>query len=112
MIGQLDVGDFLQNHQLPKFTSHQYFIIYSSYIYCKRFIKLSCMQSTKLHVHMPVYACLQEMNFTGIIINHTCDQICQKGSYTCTTLRHTFRCHLMPTTMDQQHMSVILPKGK
>ena len=33
-----------------------------------------------------------------------------KGSNTCTVLRYTFHCHLLATSMDQQHMCVILLK--
>ena len=32
-----------------------------------------------------------------------CDQICQRGPYTRTVSRHTFHCHLLATTMHQQH---------
>ena len=39
-----------------------------------------------------------------------CDQICQKGSYTCTVSRHTFYRHLLATSMDQQHICLILLK--
>ena len=41
---------------------------------------------------------------------HVCDQICQKGSYTCTVLRHTFHRHLLATSMHQQHMCLLLLK--
>ena len=39
-----------------------------------------------------------------------CDQVCQKGSYTCTLSRHTFHRHLITIPMDQQHMCLILLK--
>ena len=39
-----------------------------------------------------------------------CDQICQKGSYTCTVSRHTFHHHLLATSMHQWHMVLILLK--
>ena len=38
------------------------------------------------------------------------DQICQKGSYTCTVSGLTFHGHLTDTTIDQQFMLVPLPK--
>ena len=43
---------------------------------------------------------------------YKCDQICQKGSYTCTVSKHTFHRHLIATSMDQQHMCLILLKFK
>ena len=39
-----------------------------------------------------------------------CDQIIQKGSYTCTVSRHNFHCHLLATSMHQHHMCLILLK--
>ena len=36
-------------------------------------------------------------------LNCMCDQICQKGSYTCTLSRHTFHCYLLATSMDQHN---------
>ena len=39
-----------------------------------------------------------------------CDQIFQKGSYTRTISKHAFHCHLIVTSMDQQHMHLILLK--
>ena len=44
------------------------------------------------------------------LVIYTCDQICQKGSYTCTVSRHTFYHHLLATSMDQQHICLILLK--
>ena len=44
------------------------------------------------------------------LVIYTCDQICQKESYTCTVSRHTFYHHLLATSMDQQHMCLILLK--
>ena len=44
-----------------------------------------------------------------LVIN-TCDQICQKESYTHTVSRHTFYCHLLATSMDQKHICLILLK--
>ena len=38
-----------------------------------------------------------------------CDQICQKGSYTCTASGLTFHYHSTDTTIDQQFMLVPLP---
>ena len=38
-----------------------------------------------------------------------CDQICQKGSYTCTVSGLTFHGHSTDTTIDQQFMLVPLP---
>ena len=43
---------------------------------------------------------------------YKCNQICQKGSYTCTVSKHTFHHHLIATSMDQQHMYLILLKFK
>ena len=44
-----------------------------------------------------------------IWINHICDQICQKGSYTRTASGLTFHYHSTDTTIDQQFMLVLLP---
>ena len=41
---------------------------------------------------------------------YICDQICQKGSYTCTVPRHSFHPHLLATSMHQQDMCVLLLK--
>ena len=41
---------------------------------------------------------------------YICEQICKKGSYTCTVSRHTFHHHLLATSMHQQHMCLILLK--
>ena len=40
---------------------------------------------------------------------YNCDQICQKGSYTCTVSALTFHYHSTDTTIDQQFMLVPLP---
>ena len=45
-----------------------------------------------------------------IYLFYICDQICQKGSYTRTVSRHTFRCHLLATSMHQQDMCLLLLK--
>ena len=42
--------------------------------------------------------------------NFMCDQIYQKGSYTCTVSGITFHGHSTDTTIDQQFMLVPLPK--
>ena len=42
--------------------------------------------------------------------NCICDLICQKGSYTCTVLRHTFCHHLLATSKHQQQMCLIMLK--
>ena len=55
-----------------------------------------CKGNTVLTVH-----------FIRIII---CDQICQKGSYTCTVSRQTFHHHLLATSMYQQDMCLLLLK--
>ena len=34
----------------------------------------------------------------------------ERGSYTCTASRHTFHHHLLATSMDQQHMCLVLLK--
>ena len=43
------------------------------------------------------------------LIIFICDQICQKGSYTCTVSGLTFHYHSTDTTIDQQFMLVPLP---
>ena len=41
-----------------------------------------------------------------------CDQICQKGFYTCTVSRQTFHRHLLATSMHQQDMRLLLLKAE
>ena len=41
-----------------------------------------------------------------------CDQICQKGSYAHTDSRHTFHRHMLPTSMHQQDMCLLLLKDE
>ena len=49
-----------------------------------------------------------EMQLTSLKLRPTiCDQTCQKGSYTCTSLRHTFHPHLLAISVDQWHMFLI-----
>ena len=43
---------------------------------------------------------------------YICDQIYQKGSYIRKGSRHTFHCHLIATSVDQQYMCVIHHKIK
>ena len=50
-------------------------------------------------------------NNLSLYLKHIkCDQIYEKGSYTRTASRHTFHCHLLTTSMHQQHMCLILLK--
>ena len=37
-----------------------------------------------------------------------CDQIYQKGFYTCIVSKHTFHPHLLATSMHQQNMCLLL----
>ena len=48
--------------------------------------------------------------FTRVLGNIIFDQIYQKGSYICTVSRHTLYCHLIATSMEQQHMCSMLLK--
>ena len=45
-------------------------------------------------------------------LKDNCDQICQKGSYTCTDSRHTFHHHILATSMHQQDMCLLLLKDE
>ena len=71
--------------------------------------------TTKLPENMDLYSCVFIVYITLYIYNsyfaslyrqtkipevHICDQIRQKGSYTCTVSRHTFYRHLLATSMD------------
>ena len=60
-------------------------------------------------VHHPLYLFIWKRKLSIICIN-ICDQICQKGSYTCAVSGLTFHGHLTDTTIDQQFMLVPLPK--
>ena len=55
---------------------------------------------------------MNNLTVTCALINplKLCDQIYQKGSYTCTVLGLTFHGHLTDTTIDQQFMLIPLPK--
>ena len=43
---------------------------------------------------------------------NNCDQICQKGSYTHRVSRHTLHCHLLATSMHQQHNIYVFNTGE
>ena len=75
---------------------------------------LICSNAITLHVRFDYTFIDQEISRSQfcVVFNCICDQICQKGSYTCTVSRHTFLCHLLATSMDQQHMCLILLKVK
>ena len=70
---------------------------------------------TRTHMHMQTHTRTHRHNIQRTMSlpqsNYICDQICQKGSYsTCTVSGHTFHHHLLATSMDQQHMCLILLK--
>ena len=84
------------------------------------FLSLQCLQQPKslflhpsqsphLYVHAyflyDIHKCIQ----IHITKNTICDQICQKGSYTCTVSGLTFHHHSTDKTIDQQFMLVPLP---
>ena len=49
----------------------------------------------------------------GYCIHNVCvTRFVIKESYTCTVSRHTFHCHLLATSMDQQGMCLVLLKGE
>ena len=75
---------------------------------------LICSNAITLHVRFDYTFIDQEISRSQfcVVFNCICDQICQKGSYTCTVSRHTFLRHLLATSMDQQHMCLILLKVK
>ena len=56
-----------------------------------------------------IYAWQNHKEFIWHLID-ICDQICQKGSYTCTVSGLTFHGHLKDTATDQQFMLVPLPE--
>ena len=66
-----------------------------------------CQIHTHYYWHLPFYP-----GFDHLENNYKCDQIFQKRSYTRTVSRHTFHCHLLPTSMHQQHMCLLLLKVK
>ena len=61
-----------------------------------KFVYSKCNISKALSYMLKIYA----MNVTRFA----------KGSYTCTVSRYTFYHHLIATSMDQQHMYLILLK--
>ena len=56
---------------------------------------------TPLHVYEPGFN--TDKYGSGIM---KCDQICQKGSYTCTVSRHTFHPQLLVTSMHPNRIGV------
>ena len=75
--------------------------IICSYVYVTDFAK----NILYVYMHNFIYAYYSyNQNY-----KRKCDQIFQKGSYTCTALGLTFHCHSTDTTIDQQFMLVPLP---